>query len=162
MTDRTRVRGAAAIIGSMTAYPPSIDLPTAATARCVLEAVVDGRVVLSLPHTSYRLHLALAEGASVPPALLGRRVRGEIHADAQRIFKAAGGGGGQFIEPLDGEPRIVAGRVVHVDAPARKLLVDIAVPMWMSLSDEQPADTFAVGDMVNCYVNSGVRFLPRI
>ena len=70
-------------------------------------------------------------------------------------------GGGRFIEPIIGEPRIVAGLVLAVDLPKRRVLVDVAAPMWMTLVKDQPADEFVAGDLVNCYVESGTRFTPK-
>lgn len=67
-------------------------------------------------------------------------------------------GGGRFIEPIDGAPRIVQGAVLEVDAPGRRLLIDVAAPFWISLQADQPADEFAVGELVNCYLASGATF----
>jgi hypothetical protein len=36
----------------------------------------------------------------------------------------------------------------------------VAVPMWMTLEERQSADLFRVGQLVNCYVRSGTRFVP--
>jgi hypothetical protein len=130
------------------------------TVRGILESVSDEWIVLSLPGTSYRLHLQPTVPASSITTPIGNRIKGVIHAKALRMFKAAGGGGGQFIEPLDGEPRIVAGRVTHVDQANRRVLVQMAAPVWMTLEDAQRPDMFSAGDMVNCYVESGTRFVP--
>jgi hypothetical protein len=138
----------------------SPDLTAMATVRGVVQSIADDKIVLSLPHTDYQLHLVPTVPAAAMTTPIGKRVKGTIHAKALRIFKAEGGGGGQFIEPLEGAPRIVAGRVLHVDQPNRRLLVDMAVPVWVTLVEGQPADMFAAGDMVNCYVESGTRFTP--
>lgn len=125
-------------------------------ARGVLEESGPGRVVLALPGTDYRVHLVPAGPIATP---VGKRIKGTISGKALRIFKA--GGGGKFIEPVIGEPRIVAGMVLAVDAPGHRILVDVATPMWLSLSDErQAAGQFAPGEMVNCYVQSGATFTP--
>lgn len=134
------------------------DTQAESTVRGVLESVGDDTIVISMPHTDYRLHLV----PSVPtPAIttpVGKRIKGEIHARALRMFKASGGG--QFIEPLEGAPRIVAGRVLSVDSGSRRVLVQAAAPMWMTLAPDNTPGDFAPGDMVNCYVESGTRFAP--
>lgn len=147
-----------AIIAAMS--NAAMDVQAESTVRGVLEEKRDDAIVISLPHTDYRLHLV----PSVPvPAIttpVGKRIKGEIHARALRMFKATGGGGGQFIEPLEGSPRIVAGRVLSVDSTSRRVLVQAAAPMWMTLAPDNTPDQFAPGDMVNCYVESGTRFVP--
>lgn len=124
------------------------------TVSGIVESLGDSRLVLSIPGTDYRLHLALGR----PLSNAGRRVQGTIHAKALRMHAAQGGG--KFIEPIDGAPRIVAGRVVEVDQSRRRVLVDLGVAVWVTLQDDQKADAFAVGDMVNCYLHSGTTFEP--
>jgi hypothetical protein len=139
---------------------PAVDVSWNATVRGILESANDDSIVIALPHSEYRLSLAPTVPACEIEALVGKRIKGTIHAKALRMFKAQGGGGGQFIEPLEGAPRIVAGRVMHVDAANRRLLVDVAAPVWMTLVEGDSPDMFAPGDMVNCYVESGTRFTP--
>ena len=127
-------------------------------ARGVLESHDDQRVVLSVPGTSYRLRLELAEGASIPVAP-GRRLRGRLEGRALRLNRASGGG--RLIEPLVGAPRIVHGTVAAVDGVANRILLDAVVPMWLTLQPGQSATTFAIGDLLNGYVESGVRFTPQ-
>lgn len=134
------------------------DLESQAIACGILQELRDDRLVLAIPGTDYRLHLAPAVPASSITTPVGKRLRGTIEAEALRIFTAQGGG--QFIEPIEGAPRIVAGRVLAVDAAQRRLLVNVATPMWLKLLPEQPIEQFAEGAMVNCYVESGARFTP--
>ncbi len=138
----------------------NMDVQSESIARGVIESVSGDKIILALPHSDYRVQLTLAGSVESDALTVGKRIKGVIEAKALRMFKAAGGGGGQFIEPLDGAPRIVAGRVMLVDGSGRRLLVDAAAPMWMSLVDGDDPDKFAVGDMVNCYVESGTRFTP--
>ena len=139
----------------------TLDIRSQATVRGILESLSDERIVLGLHSTEYHLHLTPTVPASEIKAAVGKRIKGTLHAQALRIFKTSGGsGGGLFIEPLEGAPRIVAGRVLHVDQPTRRVLVDVAAPMWMTLVEGQPAVMFEVGDMVNCDVESGTRFTP--
>ncbi len=145
-----------AIIAAMTM--PATDSEIDGVMRGVLEALSDDRIVIALPHTDYRLHLVPGVPAASIATPIGKRLKGVIHARALRMFKASGGG--LFIEPLEGAPRIVAGRVIHVDAAQRRVLVDVAAPMWMTLAPDNAADEFAPGEMVNCYLESGTRFTP--
>jgi len=132
--------------------------PQQEIARGILESLSDHALVLSAPGTDYQLHLTPSVPASQIATPPGKRIKGTIHARALRMFTAAGGG--RFIEPIWGEPRIVAGYVLAVDQPTNRVLVDAAVPMWMTLEPRQSADSFKVGELVNCYVASGTRFTP--
>lgn len=127
--------------------------------RAVLESVTrsgtDELVVLSIPGTSYRLHLRLTGRATTP---VGKRITGTIRGKAMRIHAATAGG--QFIEPVDGHPRIVQGVVVTVDTAANRLLIDMAVPAWIVVAEGQLASDFGVGQTVNMYVESGMTFTP--
>jgi hypothetical protein len=122
--------------------------------RAVLVSKSDDRIVLSLPGTSYRIHLKPASRIATTE---GKRITGRIVGRALRLYPAKAGG--RFIEPIDGEPRIVQGTILAVDAGANRVLVEMVVPAWLSL-DEGQAQTFAVGQMVNMYVESGMSFTP--
>jgi hypothetical protein len=128
-------------------------------ARGVVESFAHGKLVLTVPGTKYKIHLVADEHADRLKESVGKRIKGRIHANALRLFKTSGGGG-QFIEPIWGEPRIVAGLVEKVDQANRRILVNVVVPMWLMLEKGQPADMFAEGDMVNCYVQSGATLTP--
>ncbi|MHC5114281.1 MAG: hypothetical protein ACYTGP_07625 [Planctomycetota bacterium] len=129
-----------------------------AMARGVLESIDGERIVLKLPGTDYRVTLRVAESARGQLPAVGKRVRGTITGRALRIHPASGGG--RFIEPVDGEPRIVAGSVLAIDADAHRVLVNVAVPMWLEMEPEQDFSVLHVGELVNCYVESGASFLP--
>jgi hypothetical protein len=125
----------------------------------IIDALDDQRIALRVSGTSYRIHLRLPEGARVTTPV-GKRISGTIEADALRIHPSRGGG--QFIEPVVGEPRIIAGRVMAVDEARRRLLVQAAVPMWLTAKPGQDFGVLKVGGMVNCYVQSGARFVPSV
>ena len=137
----------------------SADIESPDLARGVLESLSDKKIVISVPGTDYQLHLVPTISASQINVAVGKRVKGTIHAKALRMFAA--NGGGRFIEPIWGEPRIVAGSVLAVDQPNRRVLVHTGVPMWMTLEERQPADLFKEGQLVNCYVQSGTQFTPE-
>ena len=127
-------------------------------AAVVLESLSDQKIVISVPKTDYQLHLVPAVPASQFNSPIGKRVKGTIHAKALRMFAAKGGG--RFIEPIWGEPRIVAGYVLAVDLSNRRVLVHTGVPIWMTLEDRQSIDMITEGQLVNCYLQSGTQFRP--
>ena len=106
----------------------STDDHAQALTRGVLEALDDSGLVLAVHHSEYKLHLAPAVPADRLSAHVGGPIKGTIHAKALRMHPTRGGG--QFIEPVWGAPRIVAGRVRAVDDKGRRVLVDASVPMW--------------------------------
>jgi len=112
--------------------------------------------VVSVPHTEYMLRLHLTSPTAVAP---GKRIRGVISGQAQKLHRAHAGG--EFIEPVEGHPRIVQGRIRSVDAGSNRVLVQAVVPMWVSLAPGQSAGEFHPGDFVNFYMESGVSFAPR-
>lgn len=115
-----------------------------------------GTLVLSVPGTEYTLELSAGSRTAVA---VGKRVSGEISGKAQKLHRAHAGG--EFIEPVEGHPRIVQGRVRETDASGNRLLIHAVVPMWISLSSDQSARGFMPGDIVNFYMESGVVFTPR-
>ncbi len=127
-------------------------------ARGVLESLSDGALVLGVPGTDYKIQLVPTVGAASISTPVGKRIKGTIHATALRMFAAKGGG--RFIEPLCGEPRIVAGTVLAAEESSRRVLVDVGVPIWMTLDERQPQTTFSTGQLVNCYLKSGTQFTP--
>ena len=112
--------------------------------------------VVSVPHTEYMLRLHLKGSAH---AAVGKRIRGVISGTAQKFHRASAGG--EFIEPVEGHPRIVQGRIRAVDAAANRVLLQAVVPMWVSIAAGQSASEFHAGDFVNFYMESGVSFAPK-
>ncbi len=121
-----------------------------------VEAVTHGRLVLAVPGTAYKLDLVSGTGTAAGEPAVGGRIKGTIEARALRVHTARGGG--RFIEPIEGAPRIVAGSVLAVDGPGGRVLVHAGVPMWVSVPAEQDIDAFSLGDLVNFYVESGATF----
>lgn len=126
----------------------SLDL---ATLR--LETVADGIAEFTVPGTQYRLHLAVDADLD---AQAGRRIRGRVRGRALRMHRASAGG--NFIEPLQGRPRIVQGIVLAVDPAANEVVLDLVVPVRIAMHADQNAETFSTGDVVNFYMESGTRF----
>ena len=124
----------------------------------VLMTASDGHVVLRVPGTNYLIRLACAADERDLAPHVGRRVRGVVHAKALKMNHAAGGG--VFIEPVDGHPRIVQGRVIATDIQRNRVLADVVVPMWLEVAPGQAASDFATGQLLNFYVQSGATFTP--
>ena len=89
----------------------------------------------------------------------GQRIRGRIEAEALKIHPASGGG--IFIEPLCGQPRIVAGRVIEVDRIQRRVVLQSVVPITLSVASDVDLDQCAEGHFINCHVRSGATFTPE-
>jgi hypothetical protein len=115
-----------------------------------------GSYLLGVPGTEYTLDLVAGGATSVA---VGKRVSGVISGRAQKLHRAHAGG--EFIEPVEGHPRIVQGRVRDTDPTGNRLLLQAVVPMWITLSADQSARSFAAGDIVNFYMESGVVFTPQ-
>ena len=124
--------------------------------RVVVDSVEGDRVTVVLPGTNYQLQLRVSRDSVSPTA--GQRLKGVIEARGLRIHAAHGGG--RFIEPAWGAPRIVAGCVVRLDDDGHRVLVDVAAPMWITLPERQDRSLLRPGTLVNCYLESGASFSP--
>lgn len=122
-----------------------------------LAACTGDRITVRVPGTEYFLDLYLPDGMA-PPAAVGRRIRGVIQGKALRMHAHAGGG--LFIEPLVGEPRIVSGRVRGIDRAAGVILLDVGVPMQLACLPGQDLRNLEVGGMASCHVKSRMLFTP--
>ncbi len=132
------------------------NVETDGIARGMLEELGDEQIVFAVHGTEYRLSLVFQDGGSALASQVGKRIKGRIHATALRMHTAQAGG--RFVEPMWGAPRIVSGAVQTVDEAKNRLLVDVSVPMWVTMADGQHATDFAEGQMVNFYVTSGTSF----
>jgi hypothetical protein len=114
-------------------------------------------LILTVPDTSYQLHLLPATPITSP---LGKRAVGIIRADARRVDLVKSGG--RYVEPVAGRPRRVQGAVLTKDASANTITVAAGVPIVLRLTDpRQRADQFAEGDFVSCDVLDGATFTPQ-
>ncbi|MCA9291079.1 MAG: hypothetical protein KDA25_08120 [Phycisphaerales bacterium] len=125
-------------------------------ARGVLVAATPDRVTIAVPGSDYRLDLV---PTAPDPTPVGKRTRGRIDAQALRVHGAAAGG--QFIEPVYGAPRIVAGVIADLDPAGNRLLVRVPVPMWVRPIEGQTIEGFEIGQAVNFYVRSGTTWTPE-
>ena len=117
----------------------------------------DGRIVLALGHSDYRLHLvADTDAVGIADAQVGRPISGHIHAQARRVDVVTTGG--RFIDPVYGSPRRLQGRVVAVDRRVNAITVDCCTFVTCALMDSQVANDFEPGMLVSFDVQSGARF----
>lgn len=139
----------------MTTDPSSTASPstTLDVATLRVASIADGLAEFTVPGTQYRLHLVVDADFA---ATVGQRVRGRVHGQAQRMHRA--GAGGNFIEPLQGRPRIVQGTVLAVDPTADEVILDLVVPVRIAVQSGQSATAFTTGDVVNFYMEPGTRF----
>lgn len=124
-------------------------------ARGVLEESAGASIVLRVPGTDYRLRLGVYKPVDTP---VGKRLVGIVRASARRIDVV--GTGGEYIEPIYGEPRRMQGSVLAVDAADQTITVKACVPVQVKVGAGQRAEQFAVGQMVAFDVLSGTSFLP--
>ena len=158
MSDSPAPGTAPGIASGTSSAPPATDLSTQPRVKGKLLERRDGMVVLGLPGTDYRLHLALEIGL---PADVGDMVTGTIHATARRVDVISGGG--RYLEPVFGRPRRVQGRIVGGHVPSRALYVNAAAPIICTLSDaRQQAGDFSIGQLVSFDVEPGAVFKPTV
>lgn len=110
------------------------------------------RVVISIPDTSYQLHL-VPQGAV--QAKVGGRIIGRICAKARRIDSVQTGG--RYVEPVVGRPRRVQGTVLGVEGSS--VIVNAGVPVWVEPTDSrQKASDFVAGQFVSFDALDGATF----
>ncbi len=120
------------------------------------------KLVLALPGTDYRLLLMVAAGVSdrLPDAGSPTRIAGTLHAQARRIDIVPRGG--RYIEPVNGRPRRVQGRVVAINPRPGTIGVQCAPGCVVIVTPLAPqtAAHFADGQLVSFDVEPGTRFEP--
>ncbi len=120
----------------------------------VLREARGERIVLARPGTNYRIELIPTAPVELKP---GAKIRGEIRVQAARIDVIATGG--KFIEPVEGPPRRVAGRIIDVDENANLLVVNAGpFPVVVTPHKLQRASQFAIDQLVTMGVSPGAEF----
>jgi hypothetical protein len=130
-------------------------------ARGVLERAVaqtatrPAYVVISVPDTSYQIHLLPTAPVTSP---VGKRIVGTIELSARRIDSVETGG--RYLEPVMGRPRRVQGTVIA--AGSDTVTVDAGVPVICRLTDaRQSPGQFKPGDLVSFDALEGATFTPQ-
>ncbi len=125
-------------------------------ARGILSQATDDLITLTIPGTSYQLHLAVLKTPGTP---VGKRVSGVIRVQARRIDKV--NSGGRYIEPVAGRPRRVQGSVLVVNGADGTLTMDAGVPVVVKPTDaRQKASDFQPGDFISFDAMPGSTFAP--
>ena len=132
----------------------STDFP----ARGNLVRAEPGAVVFNPVSTNYELRLASPPGYAGPVA---GRVDGLVRATARKLWTVAGGG--NFVAPIFGPPRVVQGRVRHLDQAAMVVSCGLMVVVTLPSSDaafDLAGGGLAVGSLVNVALMPGASFEP--
>lgn len=138
---------------SEAAAPTSPTTPPAITGE--VDAVGDGWVQVKLPGTDYRLRLVPKDGFSPK---VGDKVSGLIRAQALRMDVVPAGG--RYIEPVQGRPRRVQGRVTGGSVSANEVYVKAGPGVVVTPMPPQRAADFAIGQMVSFDVRDGATIEP--
>lgn len=116
----------------------------------VIDELGDGWVQLKLPGTDYRLRLVPGEGLS---AQVGDKVSGVIRAQALRMDIIPAGG--RYIEPVQGRPRRVQGRVIGGSVSANEVYIKAGPGVVVTPMAPQRASDFLIGQIVTFDVRNG-------
>ena len=127
------------------------------TARGKVTAVRDGTVVFQPSGTNYEIQLATAGGKYDGPE--NTLIDGLIRGTVRKLYTVPSGG--NFVTPIFGSPRIVQGRVRHVDE--RAIVLQAGAPFVLELPAADNAldlhtGPIAVGSLVNAVVLPGATF----
>lgn len=135
---------------------PDQPAPDLAVARLYLKHKSAERVVVQIPQTNYELHLRPT--GEVTPTPQGR-VRGVIRCRVWKVDYVSAGGA--FIEPIQGRPGLVQGRVIGASPETNSAIVEVAgTPIVGDLPDRWSAAQIPVGTRIGFDVYSGSTFEP--
>lgn len=128
--------------------------PSSPTIPPVVSGVVDEVhaewVQVRVPGTNYRLRLVPAEGLSVA---VGDKIEGVIRAQALRMDVIPSGG--RFIEPVQGRPRRVQGRIVGGNVDRNEVYIKAGPGVVVTPMAPQRASDFSIGQIVSFDVREG-------
>lgn len=128
--------------------------PSSPTTPPVVSGVIDevhaDWVQLRVPSTDYRLRLVPAEGLSVS---VGDKIDGIIRAQALRMDVVPAGG--RYIEPVQGRPRRIQGRIIGGNADCNEIYVKAGPSVIITPMAPQRASDFSIGQMVSFDVRQG-------
>ena len=121
------------------------------SSEVILSSLKGYQAIFSVPDTNYVIHANLSEDSL---HLEKGRVRGYFMGEALRLHPARGGG--LFIEPMVGEPRIVAGRLAVLEEGIA--VIKSVIVLCLKIEKTQVVEDLVVGNFVNGYVHSGITF----
>ncbi len=117
----------------------------------------EGALVVFAPaNTKYQLHLAFAGDAAVLPA---GNTTAAIRVQARKVLGVSGGG--NFVVPIYGPPRILQGRIMQLDQ--RQMVLQCGLPIVVDLPQEAEGmdlthGPLEVGGRVNVVAMPGASF----
>jgi len=133
-------------------------MPTATEfpARGKVLEITGQTVVFHPSNTTYRMHLGVAAGTTVPT---DRPIDAIIRLRARKVWTVPSGG--LFVAPIFGPPRIVQGRVRYLDE--RQMVLNAGVNVVVDLPNSDAAFDLArgpieVGSLVNASALPGATF----
>lgn len=126
------------------------DPTTPPTISGVIDAVGEGWVQVHVPGTDYRLRLVPGSGLS---AAVGDKVVGVVRAQAMRMDLIPAGG--RYIEPVQGRPRRVQGRVIGGSVSRNEVHIKAGPGVVVTPMPPQRAGDFSIGQMVSFDVRDG-------
>ena len=133
--------------------------PSSPTTPPIVSGVVDevhaDWVQLRVPGSDYRLRLVPAEGLS---ASKGDKIAGIIRAQAQRMDVIPAGG--RYIEPVQGRPRRIQGRIVGGNPSLNEVYIKAGPGVVVTPMAPQRAGDFSIGQIVTFDVKPGARLDP--
>lgn len=133
--------------------------PTSPTTPPVVHGVVDevhsDWVQVRVPDTNYRLRLVPVQGLTLA---VGDKVSGVIRAQALRMDVVPAGG--RYIEPVQGRPRRVQGRVVGGNVSNNEVYLKAGPGVVVTPMAPQRASDFSIGQMVSFDVRDGATLEP--
>lgn len=132
--------------------PSPTDYPAAGR---ILSIEADA-ILFNPVNTNYELRLLVPDS---PVAPIDERITGLIRVTARKLYTVPSGG--NFISPIFGPPRIIQGRIRHLDD--RQMVVHAGTPVIVDLPEAVNAHDLAngplaVGTMVNVVALPGARF----
>lgn len=131
--------------------------PSVATG--ILAELDSDHVVLTIPHTDYRIHLQIeGDSDAITTTGLNKPISGRIEAQARRVDIV--NTGGRFFEPTYGRPRRLQGRIIDLDTRNNTITVQCPIPFVCRLMPPQEAHAFEVGQLVSFDIERGAVFQP--
>ncbi len=120
----------------------------------VLRAVSAEEITLAKSGTDYALDLLPVEAITKSA---GDKIHGEIRVHSARIDVIETGG--KYIEPVEGPPRRVAGRIIEIDTRANLVVVNAGPFVVVCTPNEhQKARQFQIDQLVTMGVKPGATF----
>jgi hypothetical protein len=127
-------------------------------AQGTVKSVDAEQVILHVAGTNYELQLGLSGSRALA---IGEDLRGVIRAKALKVWTTSGGG--SFIVPLFGPPRVIQGRVKAIDG--KYIIVQAGTLIHIELPENKTAydlkhGAVVAGAMVNITTDGGASFEP--